>query len=123
MAQWIPIALPHGERPRECPVCRASVRTVSASRLCRLTTRSGSGCRAHAPDDGDGRYRAMIDRMSFNQITLDPWSLEHCVRECEQLGIPFIAAWRHKLKNCKESARLIRNAGLRLSSLCRGGWF
>jgi len=65
----------------------------------------------------------MIDRMSFNQITLDPWSLEHCVRECERLGIPFIAAWRHKLKNCKESALLIRNAGLRLSSLCRGGWF
>ena len=64
-----------------------------------------------------------IERMSFNQITLDPWSLERCVRECERLGIPFIAVWRHKLGNVKESARLIRDAGLRISSLCRGGFF
>jgi sugar phosphate isomerase/epimerase len=64
-----------------------------------------------------------VERMSFNQITLDPWSLEKCVSECERLGIPYIAAWRHKLGDCARSARLIRDAGLRVSSLCRGGWF
>ena len=64
-----------------------------------------------------------VERMSFNQITLDPWSLEKSVRECQRLGIPYIAAWRHKLGNCRDSAKLIRDAGLRLSSLCRGGWF
>ena len=64
-----------------------------------------------------------VERLSFNQVTLDPWSLEKCVRECERLGIPYIAAWRHKLGNCRQSAKLIRDAGLRLSSLCRGGWF
>jgi len=64
-----------------------------------------------------------IERMSFNQITLDPWSLERCVRECERLRIPFIAVWRHKLGNVKASARLIREAGLRVSSVCRGGFF
>jgi len=65
----------------------------------------------------------MIERMSFNQVTLDPWTLERCVRECERLGIPYIAAWRHKLGHCRESAKIIRDSGLRLSSLCRGGWF
>ncbi len=64
-----------------------------------------------------------VERMSFNQITLDPWSLEKSVRECQRLGIPYIAAWRHKLGDCRDSAKLIRDAGLRLSSLCRGGWF
>jgi sugar phosphate isomerase/epimerase len=63
------------------------------------------------------------DRMSFNQITLDPWTLEQSVRACEQLGIPYIAAWRHKLGNAEEAGKLIRSAGLGVSSLCRGGWF
>jgi sugar phosphate isomerase/epimerase len=65
----------------------------------------------------------IIERMSFNQITLDPWSLEQCVRQCERKGIPYIAVWRHKLGNVKESANLIREAGIGISSLCRGGFF
>ncbi len=64
-----------------------------------------------------------IERMSFNQMTLDPWSMEKCVNECQRLGIPYIAPWRHKLGDCRQTAKLIRDAGLKVSSLCRGGWF
>jgi sugar phosphate isomerase/epimerase len=40
-------------------------------------------------------------------------------------GIPFIGLWREKVAETglHESARIVREAGLRVSSLCRGGWF
>jgi len=67
---------------------------------------------------------SLLDRLSFNQMTADPWSLEEAVRQCERSGTPYIAAWRHKLDgDATKASALIRNAGLRVSSLCRGGWF
>lgn len=66
----------------------------------------------------------ILQRLSFNQITADPWSLEQAVDHCSRSGIPYIAAWRHKLDgNAAKASSLIRSAGLRVSSLCRGGWF
>jgi len=63
-------------------------------------------------------------RLSFNQITANPWTLEQAVRNCVDAGVPNIAVWRHKLNgNVKSAATLIRNSGLRVSSLCRGGYF
>ena len=39
-------------------------------------------------------------------------------------GLPWIGVWRHKLDAGAERAgRLIAEAGLRVSSLCRGGFF
>ncbi len=65
-----------------------------------------------------------LARLSFNQITADPWSLEQVVRNCVNAGIPNIAVWRHKLNgDARSAATLIRNSGLRVSSLCRGGYF
>ena len=67
---------------------------------------------------------SLLQRLSFNQITADPWSLEQVVRNCSQSGIPFIAVWRHKLDgDVKKAAAMIRNEHLRVSSLCRGVWF
>ncbi|MHB1936963.1 MAG: sugar phosphate isomerase/epimerase family protein [Acidobacteriaceae bacterium] len=67
---------------------------------------------------------SLLQRLSFNQITADPWSLEQVVRNCSTSGIPYIAVWRHKLGgDAAKASALIRNAGLRVSSLCRGGWF
>jgi sugar phosphate isomerase/epimerase len=67
---------------------------------------------------------SLLDRLSLNQITVDPWSMEQTVAACERNGIPYIGAWRHKLDGdaVKVAAR-IRDAGLKVSSLCRGGWF
>jgi sugar phosphate isomerase/epimerase len=67
---------------------------------------------------------SILQRLSFNQVTADPWSLEQAVANCARCGIPYIGVWRHKLDgNATRASALIRSAGLRVSSLCRGGWF
>lgn len=69
----------------------------------------------------------MIDpaRLSLNLITVDHWSLPEAVERCATAGIRSVAPWRHKVAETGlgESARLIRGAGLAVSSLCRGGFF
>jgi sugar phosphate isomerase/epimerase len=67
----------------------------------------------------------MIDRFSFNQITAKHATLRECVEACVQHGVGWIAPWRDRVLEAglQESARMIRDAGLRVSSLCRGGFF
>jgi sugar phosphate isomerase/epimerase len=66
----------------------------------------------------------MLEQLSLNQITTEPWSMEQTVAACERSGIRHIGAWRHKLDgDADKAASLIHDAGLRVSSLCRGGWF
>jgi sugar phosphate isomerase/epimerase len=65
-----------------------------------------------------------LERLSFNQMTADPWSLEEAARQCSKAGVQCIGVWRHKLGgDAAKAAAVIRNEGLRVSSLCRGGWF
>jgi sugar phosphate isomerase/epimerase len=67
---------------------------------------------------------SLLRRLSFNQMTADPWSLEQTVRNCSTSGISFIGVWRHKLDgDATKASAMIRKEGLRVSSLCRGGWF
>jgi sugar phosphate isomerase/epimerase len=69
---------------------------------------------------------AELSRLSFNTITLrDQWSLEQCIEGCARHGIPGISPWRDKLAayGVERAARHIRDAGLRVSGLCRGGMF
>src|ERR1700759_2871824 len=66
---------------------------------------------------------SLLPPLSFNQMTADPWSLEQVVRNCATVGIPYIGVWRHKLDgNAAKASVMIRGEGLRVSSLCRGGW-
>ncbi|HSI80740.1 MAG TPA: sugar phosphate isomerase/epimerase family protein [Solirubrobacterales bacterium] len=62
-----------------------------------------------------------LERLSFNQITADHLSLTEVAEHCVAAGIRWIGPWRHKLE--PGSAELLRDAGLRVSSLCRGGFF
>jgi sugar phosphate isomerase/epimerase len=64
---------------------------------------------------------AEISRLSFNQITADHLGLADLAEGCADAGIGWLGAWRHKLE--PGAAELIRSAGLRVSSLCRGGFF
>lgn len=67
-----------------------------------------------------------LARLSLNQATTQRWTLREAVDGCRRAGIPWIGPWRDKvadLGGAEASARLIRNAGLRVSSLCRGGFF
>jgi sugar phosphate isomerase/epimerase len=67
---------------------------------------------------------ADLSRVSLNQITADRLSLDEAVEACAAAGVPWIGVWRHKLDGGAERAgQLIAEAGLRVSSLCRGGFF
>jgi sugar phosphate isomerase/epimerase len=67
----------------------------------------------------------MIHRLSFNQITSKHATLPQSVDACVKHGVKWIAPWRDRVAEAglKESARRIGDAGLRVSSLCRGGFF
>ncbi|MGH8825689.1 MAG: sugar phosphate isomerase/epimerase family protein [Jiangellaceae bacterium] len=66
-----------------------------------------------------------MDRMSLNQITTQPWSVADAVAGCARAGIGWIGLWRDKVAEVgvDRAARLVRDSGLRVSSLCRGGFF
>jgi sugar phosphate isomerase/epimerase len=67
---------------------------------------------------------SILERLSFNQMTVDPWPLEEAVRQCSKAGIKNLGVWRHKLGgDAGQAAAMIRGEGLSVSSLCRGGWF
>jgi sugar phosphate isomerase/epimerase len=67
---------------------------------------------------------APLTRLSLNQITTEKRDLLETVDACVAAGIGWIGAWRHKIDpDPARSAQLIRDAGLRVSSLCRGGFF
>lgn len=66
-----------------------------------------------------------MSRLSFNTMTADRWSLAEVIDACAQYGIEWIGPWRHKLAELgvEEARRRIDAAGLKVSSLCRGGFF
>jgi len=66
-----------------------------------------------------------LSRLSLNQATTKHWSLREAVDGCVRAGIPAIGVWRDRLAETgvAAAARLLRDAGLHCSSLCRGGWF
>jgi Sugar phosphate isomerases/epimerases len=65
------------------------------------------------------------ERLSFNQATAERASLPEVIEGCARAGISALSVWRHKLAaaGVDRGARMIRDAGLRVSSLCRGGMF
>ena len=64
-------------------------------------------------------------RLSFNQITAERAGLKEVVEACARHGVPYVAVWRHKLAQVgvKTAVCLLRDAGVRVSSVCRGGMF
>jgi sugar phosphate isomerase/epimerase len=66
-----------------------------------------------------------LSRLSLNQATTQHWSVREAVEGCVRAGIPYIGLWREHVTRTglRESARIVRDSGLRVSSLCRGGWF
>jgi sugar phosphate isomerase/epimerase len=65
-------------------------------------------------------------RLALNQITTNRWSVREAAEGCARAGIPYIGLWRDKVAaagGAKAAARAVRDAGLQVSSLCRGGFF
>jgi sugar phosphate isomerase/epimerase len=62
-------------------------------------------------------------RLSLNLITVDHWGLPEAVEHCAAAGIRWVAPWRHQYADASDAARVVADAGLAVSSLCRGGFF
>jgi sugar phosphate isomerase/epimerase len=67
----------------------------------------------------------MIENLSLNVWTTKGWSLPEAVAGCVSAGIGGIGLWRDKVAEvgAAQAARLISDAGLTVTSLCRGGFF
>jgi sugar phosphate isomerase/epimerase len=68
---------------------------------------------------------ADLARMSLNQATTQYWGMAETIDGCARAGVGWIGLWRHKVAELgiSETARRMRTAGVRASSLCRGGFF
>jgi sugar phosphate isomerase/epimerase len=67
---------------------------------------------------------AVGSRLSLNQKTVDQWDVRQVVDGCARAGIPAIGLWREPVAEfgLERTAELVRAAGLRVSTLCRGGF-
>ena len=65
-----------------------------------------------------------FSRLSLNSATTKKWTLAEAVDGCVRAGIPLIGPWRDIVADAglDKAARLISDAGLQVSSLCRGGF-
>ncbi|HST84712.1 MAG TPA: sugar phosphate isomerase/epimerase family protein [Kineosporiaceae bacterium] len=66
-----------------------------------------------------------LARLSLNQRTIPRWSLPELVDHCGKAGLGAVGLWREPVLEygVARTAALVRDAGLRVSSLCRGGFF
>jgi sugar phosphate isomerase/epimerase len=66
-----------------------------------------------------------LSRLSLNQRTTASWSLPEAVQGCVDADLGAIGIWREQLAEVglDEACRLIADSRLRVSSLCRGGFF
>jgi sugar phosphate isomerase/epimerase len=82
---------------------------------------SGAPARVPTPLAGDPR----LARLSLNQRTTARWSLREAIDGCVAAGLPALGLWREPVAEVgtATAARWMRESGLRVSSLCRGGFF
>jgi len=66
-----------------------------------------------------------IERLSVNQWTVRSLGVPELVEACARHGIGAVGLWREPVADhgLARSAKLVRDAGLRVSSLCRAGFF
>ncbi|MGA4798778.1 sugar phosphate isomerase/epimerase family protein [Streptomyces lavendulocolor] len=66
-----------------------------------------------------------LARFSINQMTVRQLPLPDLVDACVRLGIPGVGLWREPVAEygLEATAKLVRDAGLAVTTLCRGGFF
>ena len=69
--------------------------------------------------------QAALSRLSLNQRTTASWSLPEAIKGSVDAGLGAIGIWREQLAEVglDEACRLVAESRLRVSSLCRGGFF
>jgi sugar phosphate isomerase/epimerase len=68
---------------------------------------------------------ATCARLCLHTITTKPWSLEQATENYARAGVTGITVWRDALvgRDAGAAGRRLREAGLSVVSLCRGGFF
>jgi sugar phosphate isomerase/epimerase len=81
-----------------------------------------SGRRASVPTPPPGDPR--VARVSLNQWTVRQFDLGEAVDACVRAGVHAIGLWRESVAEAglERAAASVADAGLRVSSLCRGGF-
>ncbi|MBN2311324.1 MAG: sugar phosphate isomerase/epimerase [Candidatus Hydrogenedentes bacterium] len=66
-----------------------------------------------------------LSRLCIHTMTTKPWALPEAIDGYTAAGVPGITVWRQALEpqGVAESARMLAGSGLRVVSLCRGGFF
>ncbi|MFC7672012.1 sugar phosphate isomerase/epimerase family protein [Mycolicibacterium sp. GCM10028919] len=63
-------------------------------------------------------------RLSLNTKTTNAWTLREAVEGAVAAGLPAVGLWRDRVAEAgvDEAAKILRDNGIRASSLCRGGF-
>ncbi|MGY5033099.1 sugar phosphate isomerase/epimerase family protein [Streptomyces sp. 900116325] len=66
-----------------------------------------------------------LSRLSINQETIKQWSLPELTEGCVKAGIDKVGLWRAPVQDygVERTAQLLADAGISVTSLCRGGFF
>lgn len=66
----------------------------------------------------------VLERFSVNQMTVRQLTIPELVRACAEFGVPGVGLWREPVRSygVEATARLVRDAGLSVTTLCRGGF-
>ncbi len=64
-------------------------------------------------------------RLCIHTMTTKPWSLAETIAGFTEAGVPSITVWRQHLETYgpEKAGQMLRDSGLRVVSLCRGGFF
>ncbi|MEU5140907.1 sugar phosphate isomerase/epimerase family protein [Streptomyces sp. NPDC021139] len=65
-----------------------------------------------------------LTRFSINQMTVKQLSLPELTAACRELGVGNVGLWREPVQSygVEAAAKLVRDAGLTVTTLCRGGF-
>jgi sugar phosphate isomerase/epimerase len=65
-----------------------------------------------------------LTRFSINQMTVKQLSMPELVGACRELGVGNVGLWREPVQayGVEKTAKLVRDAGLTVTTLCRGGF-
>ena len=83
-----------------------------------MTEAGVAAAAATASSSGD------LSRLSLNTATTKAWTLREAAEGAARAGLGAIGPWRDRVQEvgAAEAARIVADLGLRVSSLCRGGF-
>ena len=66
-----------------------------------------------------------LSKLAIHTFTTKPWDLEQACGAFASAGVPAITVWRQHLEpyGLERAAQIIRDSGLAVPALCRGGFF